>query len=140
MKGVGDFDWTGAEKHFQRALELYPSSHIVHFYFGRFCLRPQGRITEELPHEQRAVELDPLCVRYNSCLGYLYDILGQHDLAMAQHRHAIDLDPGMYMPHVTLAMTHIHAGRLQEATAEALKACELAGRNPRAVGSLALTH
>lgn len=140
VKGVGDFDWVGAEKEFRRALELNPASHIVHFYYGRFCLRPQGRLTEELPHEKRAVELDPLCARYNSCLGYLYDILGQHDLAMTQHRHAIDLDPGMYMPHATLAMTHIHAGRFQEAAAEAQKACELAGRNPRAVGYLALTR
>jgi TolB-like protein/Tfp pilus assembly protein PilF len=140
VKAVGDFDWAGAEKEFQSALELNPTSHIVHFYYGRFCLRPQGRMTEELPHEQRAVELDPLCVRYNSCLGYLYDILGQHDLAMAQHRLAIDLDPGMYMPHFTLAVTHIHRGRLEEAAAEAQIACELSGRISRAVGLLAFTH
>lgn len=140
VKGVGDFDWMGAEKEFQRAMELNPSSHIVHFYYGRFCLRPQGRVLEELPHEERAVELDPLCVRYNSCLGYLYDILGQKNLAMQQHRRAIDLDPGMYMPHLTMAMTHIHEGQFKEATAEAQKAWELAGRNPRTIGLLALTH
>ena len=140
VKAVGDFDWAGAEREFQSALELNPASHIVHFYYGRFCLRPQGRIAEELPHEKQAVDLDPLCVRYNSCLGYLCDILGQHDLAMAQHRHAIDLDPSMYMPHATLAVTHIHAGRFEEATAEAHKAFELSGQNPRAVGFLALAH
>lgn len=140
VKGVGDFDWAGAEKEFRRALELNPASHIVHFYYGRFCLRPQGRITEELPHEQRAVELDPLCVRYNSCLGYLYGLLGQHDLAMTQHRRAIDLDPAMYMPHATLAVTHVQAGRFEEAVAEAQKACELSGRNPRAVGFLAAAY
>ena len=140
VKGVGDFDWVGAEQEFRRALELNPASHIVHFYYGRFCLRPMGRLDEELPHERRAVELDPLCVRYNSCLAYLSGVLGQHDLAMAQHRRAIELDPTMYMPRVALAATYMHMGHLKEATAEAQKACELSGRNPRALGMLAVVH
>lgn len=140
VKGVGDFDWAGADKEFRRALELNPASPIVHFYYGRFCLRPQGRLTEELPHDQRAVELDPLCVRYNSCLGYLYGLLGQHELAMAQHRQAVDLDPGMYMPHFNLAVTHIHRQQFNDAITEAQIACELSERSSRSLGLLAATY
>lgn len=140
VKGMGEFDWVGAEQEHRRALELNPASHLVHFYYGRFCLRPMGRLDEELPHELRAVELDPLCTRYNSCLAYLYDILGRYDLAMEQHRRAIDIDPTTYMSHFTLAVTYVHVGRIKEATAEAEEACELSGRNPRALGALAVIH
>lgn len=140
VKAAGDFDWVGAEKEFQRALELNPGSHIVHFYYALVCLRPQGRSAEELPHEQRAVELDPLCARYNTCLGYLYDILGQPELAMAQHREAIDLEPGMDMARQNLAMAHLHRGRLEDAAVEAQKACEVSGRISRSLGLLALTY
>jgi len=62
-KGIGDFDWTGAEWEFRRALELNPASAIVHYYYGLNCLRPMGRLEEELSIAQRAVELDPLSPR-----------------------------------------------------------------------------
>jgi TolB-like protein/Tfp pilus assembly protein PilF len=139
-KGVGDFDWAGAEQEFRRALELNPASPIVHYYYGLHCLRPMGRVEEELPEARRVVELDPLSARYNANLGVVYDYAGQHDLAIAQHRRAIDLDPSMYMPHVLLAQAYGHMGRFEEATAEAQKAWELSGRNARMLGMLAWVH
>ena len=41
-KGIGDFDWVGAEQEFRRALELNPASPIVRYYYGFYCLRPIG--------------------------------------------------------------------------------------------------
>jgi len=117
-KGIGDFDWMGAEREFRRALELNPSSPIVCYYYGLNCLRPMGRLDEELPVARRAVELDPLSPRYNSCLGYVYSLTGQFNLAIEQCRRAMDLDPNMYQPHFVLAATYGHAGRPEEAIAE----------------------
>lgn len=136
-RAVGDFDWAGAEQEFRRALELNPASPIVGFNYGLHCLRPMGRLEEELEEARRVVELDPLSARYNANLGYLYDVTGHHDLAIAQHRSAMDLDPSMYMPHVLLALAYGHMGRFEEATAEAQKACDLSRRNARALGILA---
>ncbi len=136
-RAVGDFDWVGAEQEFRRALELNPASPIVHYYYGLHCLRPMGRFDEELPEARRVVELDPLSPRYNSNLGYVYDVTGQYDLAIGQHRRAMDLDPSMYMPHFLLAIAYAHMGRLEEGTIAAEKACELSARNARALGMLA---
>ena len=63
-----------------------------------------GRLDEALSQLQRAVELDPLSANYNACLGYLYYAKGQSDLAIAQHRRAMDLDPGFCLPHWLLAV------------------------------------
>ena len=139
-RGIGDFDWVGAEQEFRRALELNPASPIVHYYYGLHCLRPMGRLDEELSEARRVVELDPLSARYTANLGYVYDVMGQHDLAIAQHRRAMDLDPSMYMPHSLLAGAYGHMGRFEEATAEAQKACELSGRNARTLGLLAWAY
>jgi serine/threonine-protein kinase len=139
-KGVGDFDWVGAEQEFRRALELNPASPIVHYYYGIHCLRPMGRVDEELEEARRVVELDPLSARYNANLGFVYEVAGQHDLAIAQHRRAIDLDPSMYMPYGLLADVYGRMGRFEEATAEAQKACELSGPNARTLGLLAWVH
>jgi serine/threonine-protein kinase len=139
-RGIGDFDWVGAEQEFRRALELNPASPIVHYYYGLHCLRPMGRLHEELSEARRVVELDPLSARYNANLGYVYDATGQHDLAIAQHRRAMDLDPSMYMPHFLLALAYGHMGRFKEASAAAQKACELSGRNARTLGLLAWVY
>jgi TolB-like protein/tetratricopeptide (TPR) repeat protein len=139
-KALGDFDWVGAEQEFRRALELNPASPIVHYYYGLHCLRPMGRVDEELEEARRVVELDPLSARYNANLGFVYEVAGQYDLAIAQHRRAIDLDPSMYMPHVLLAGAYVHMRRFEEATAEEQKAWELSGRNVRGLGWLAWAH
>lgn len=136
-KGIGDFDWVGAEREFRRALELNPASAIVHYYYGLNCLRPMGRLEEELAIAQRAVELDPLSPRYSSCLGYIYSLAGEFNPAIEQCRRAMDLAPDMYQPHFMIAATYQHADRIEESVAEYKKSYELSGRNVRVAGALA---
>ena len=135
--GVGDFDWTLGEQEFWRALELNPASPTVHYYYGLHCLRPMGRLDDELPHAGKVVELDPLSSRYNANLGYVYDLTRHYELAIAQHRRAIDLDPSIYMPHFFLSAAYGHMGCLEEAIAECETSCQLSGRNSRTLGGLA---
>jgi non-specific serine/threonine protein kinase len=139
-KAMDDFDWAGAEQEFRRAQELNPASPVVHYYYDLHCLRPMGRLDEELLEARRAVELDPLSARYNANLGLVYDLAEQYDLAIAQDRRAIDLDPGMHMPYMFLATPYARTGRFEEAIAAAQKACELSGRNARPLGVLAWAY
>ena len=135
--GVGDFSWVAAEQEFQKALELNPASPTVHLYYGLHCLRPMGRLDEDLQQARTAVELDPLSARWNWNLGYVYGLSGQYDLAIAHHRLAIDLSPGIHLPYSFLAVTYGHMRRFKEAIAEAETACRLSGRNARVLGILA---
>lgn len=134
---VGDFNWAGAEREFRRALELNPASPTVHYYYGLHCLRPMGRLDDEIPEARKVVELDPLSPRYNANLGYVYDLTEQYELAIAQHRRAIDLDPSIYMPHFFLSAAYGHMGRPEEGIVECELACQLSGRNSRTLGGLA---
>ena len=54
-----DWDWTGAEKDFGRALEIDPNNLDAHFFHGMLFMA-LGRFPEAIAHMQRAEQLDPL--------------------------------------------------------------------------------
>ncbi len=76
----------------------------------------------------------------NACVAYLLYARGQCDLAITQHRYAIDLDPGWYFPHWFLAIAYQHLGLCDEEITEEQQACEFSGRNAPALGILGLAY
>jgi hypothetical protein len=62
LKALCDFDWTGAEQDFQRALELSPSNADAWDLYGRMCAA-LARHDEAVAMEKRAQALDPLAHR-----------------------------------------------------------------------------
>jgi len=134
--GMGEFDWQGAEREFRRALELNPSSAVARYYYGHWFLLPLGRVEEALTEDRRALEMDPLDPFYNSQVGYLLHASRQFEAAVAQLKHAIDLDPAFFESYWLLSITHAQTGRLDEAIAAAEKANELSGGIARTLGLL----
>ena len=53
------WDWAGAEKEYQRAVELNPSSALAHDRYGYF-FDEMGRLDEAMAEHQKAQELDPI--------------------------------------------------------------------------------
>ncbi len=87
-----DWDWTGAEKEFRRALELNPNLPEAHAHYCWY-LQLFGRFEEGLAEQKRAVELDPLTSIYTAWVGWMYLIKHQDDKAIAEARKALELDP-----------------------------------------------
>jgi tetratricopeptide (TPR) repeat protein len=129
--GCGEFDWRGAEREFNRAKELNPSSatgrYAYAWCYAMWFLLPLGRADEALVEIRRALELDPLDPFYNTLLAYLLNVGGQPELAAAQFRRAIDLDPSFNFSHMLFGITLYAMGRCDEAIAVAQKAHELSG-------------
>jgi TolB-like protein/tRNA A-37 threonylcarbamoyl transferase component Bud32/Flp pilus assembly protein TadD len=92
IKFYFDWDWTGAEKEFRRALELNPNLPEAHAHYGWYLLM-FGHFEEGLAEEKRAVELDPLTSIYTAWVGWMYLIPRQDDKAIAEARKALELDP-----------------------------------------------
>jgi TolB-like protein/DNA-binding winged helix-turn-helix (wHTH) protein/Tfp pilus assembly protein PilF len=62
-----DWDFVGAEREFERGLELNPNNADIHHDFAHY-LMAMGRVAESEAESKRALALDPMGDVLNSCL------------------------------------------------------------------------
>jgi eukaryotic-like serine/threonine-protein kinase len=142
---VYEFDWEGAEREFQRALELSPSSADTYDLYGRLC-SALGRYDEAIAMQRRAQELDPLAHPADVATALLR--AGRYEDAVEAARRAIALG-SVARGHATLGWALLKQGRSDEGLAalehavalapgdtlwlaQLGQACALAGREERA--------
>jgi TolB-like protein/Tfp pilus assembly protein PilF len=130
-----DWDWTGCEQEFQRAIELNPNdSHAYHYY--SHYLQGRGRFDESLVASLRALELDPLSPAMSTHLGAQYIATHDYDQAIERLHRAIELDPNFSSARQFLGEAYLGKGMVNEAVAELLKEATLAGESPENVAEL----
>jgi tetratricopeptide (TPR) repeat protein len=121
-----DWDWTGAENDFGRALELDPNSLDAHFFQGTLFMA-LGRFPESIAHIEKAEQLDPLSPTVQSAFGRILYRARRFDEAILHLNQAIELDPQSSSYH-RLADVFEEMGRYAEAIALHEKADKLLGR------------
>jgi serine/threonine protein kinase/tetratricopeptide (TPR) repeat protein len=87
-----DWDWSGAEKEFQRALELNPNYATAHVWYGEY-LQALARFEESIQEMKRAQALDPLSLIVQADLGWTYFRARRYDQAIEEFNRALELDP-----------------------------------------------
>ena len=117
-----DFDFTQAEREFQRAIELNPNYATGHQQYGNVLLSALGRSDDAIREGRRALELDPLSSVINSDLGVDYLFAGRYDEAIAQFRKLLEMDPGYYFGHFQLGQALEMKGSREAAIGEYQKA------------------
>ena len=117
-----DFDFSQANREFQRAIELNPNYATGHQQYGNNTLSALGRFDEAIAEGKRAVELDPLSLVINADLGMNYYYARRYDEAITQLRKTLEMDPGYYYAHVNLGQTLAAKGAFDEAILEYQKA------------------
>jgi serine/threonine-protein kinase len=119
-----EWDWSGAEKEYKRALELYPGlAGVHHLYSG--LLQRLGRYEQAVAEAQRAIELDPLNPNPKWRLGSVYVNLGQYDEAIEVFEEIIELQPNRWFWRLHIGIAFQAKGMYEEAFAEQQKAREL---------------
>jgi TolB-like protein/Flp pilus assembly protein TadD len=120
-----DFDFSQANREFQRAIELNPNYASAHQQYGNNTLSAIGRFNDAIAEGKRALELDPLSLVINADLGVDYYWARRYDEAIAQLRKLLEMDPGYYYAYVTLGEALEAKGAHDAAIAEYQKAREL---------------
>jgi TolB-like protein/Flp pilus assembly protein TadD len=86
-----DWDFAGAEREFERAVNLQPGLALAHYWYAG-VLSAAGRHDEAMASMRRAQELDPLSPLINADAGWYYFHARRYDEAAKQCRLALELD------------------------------------------------
>jgi TolB-like protein/DNA-binding winged helix-turn-helix (wHTH) protein/tetratricopeptide (TPR) repeat protein len=127
VKYEADWDWAGAEKEFQRAIELNPGDTLAHHMYSHLLLT-LGRNQESLTQSELYIKADPLSASSHGHLGWHYECTGQYDLALEQQLDALGYDPD-FDAFPDLGMLYRYKGMPQEALAQYEKAAVLVGNS-----------
>ena len=126
VRMVLEWDWTGAENEFKRAIELNPSYSAAHTWNAHYLVAV-GRYDEAVVEAKRSLELDPLSQFTRDFAEWACYLARHYDLAIQQSRRSLELSPESPWAHFDLAQTYEQTGRSDEAIQEYLKAEELFG-------------
>ena len=123
-KQLYDWDWSGSEREFKRALELNPNYVNAHHWYSHY-LTALGRTQESLVESKRSLELAPLDLIISTHLGWHYIFAHQYDPAISQLRKTLEMDPNYGLTHWFLGLAYEQKGMYTEAAPEFLKGIEL---------------
>jgi tetratricopeptide (TPR) repeat protein len=139
IKAFYDWDLSGAEREFQRAIALNPNYAPAHSRYAT-ALVHAGRLDEAINEEKRALELDPISLVTNRDLAAAFYYARQYDQAIEQGRKTLELDPNFNLVHADLGVDYVQKSMYKEATAEFEKGLAASPGNTAYLSGLGYTY
>ncbi|HEY6061647.1 MAG TPA: protein kinase [Gemmatimonadales bacterium] len=139
VRAVYEWNWTGAEADFRRALSLSPGNATVLHRYAVNCLLPQGRFGEGLARLEEALERDPMSLLVATSLGLLHYLEGRTTAAIAGYNSVLELDPGFVLARYLLGVALLETASPAEAVLVLEAACA-AGRSAESLAALAAAY
>ena len=132
---VYDWDWAGAEREFQAALQLDPAYATAHDWYA-YYLASLGRFDEALSHITRAQTIEPVSLSISTDVGEIYYWSGQYERAIEQLRGVLQVEPDFPMARNILGLTYLKTGDVTRAVSE-LEVARKLSSGPRTMSTLA---
>jgi len=117
IRHLYEWDQSGAEREYKRAIELNPSFANAHSSYSAY-LDHMGRCEEAIAEAKTAKQLDPLAIGRNVILGVAFYCERNYDQAIAAFRKDLELDPTYYLAQHWLVYPYLSKGMYEEAIAE----------------------
>jgi tetratricopeptide (TPR) repeat protein len=89
---LGEWDWIGAERRFQRALEINPDHPEAYLHYGGL-MEPLGRLDPGLQLKQQALERDPTSALTLVLIAVSFWNQRRYNDTIAWVNRALDQDP-----------------------------------------------
>jgi TolB-like protein/DNA-binding winged helix-turn-helix (wHTH) protein len=130
-----NWDWSAAEKEYQRAIELNQNFTWGHQNYAVF-LTLQGRTEQGIAEAQRSQELDPLSPFVRTTYCWDLDNARRYVEAIEKCQQALEFDPNYLQAHGTLMDIYADLHKENEAFEEYLKTSTLYGATPSELAAL----
>jgi len=140
VKSTQDWDWSGAEREFQRAIGLNARFPTAHHWYAMSCLAPMGRLDEALDEMLLAQSLDPVSSIIVRDVAVIHLYRRDLDAALDQCDHTIELNPHFSLAYLTLGFIQEQRNDFDEAVAAYQRAIALSPQTPRMHTALARTY
>lgn len=134
-----DWDWTGAEKEFQRAIALNQNYATAHQWYSEL-LNDLGRNDEALTQAQTALALDPLSLNANHNLARVHYFARRMEQAIEITQKTLEMDPNFAIGHLRLGRAYAAKGMYGQAIEEFQEFGRLSGDVPLAIASIGNAH
>jgi serine/threonine-protein kinase len=102
VQSLYEWDWSGAEATYRRAIDLSPNYPVAHQWYATHVLIPRGRFDEARHELEVARELDPLSPSIASSETLLDYHQGRFEIAAAGFRRIIESSPRFWLAHYFL--------------------------------------
>jgi len=121
-----DWDWTGTEVEFRRAIELSPGYSTAHLFYGG-VLSVLCRHKEAIAEQEKAEELDPLSPLNGTLLGLRYYYHRDYARAIQKFKKTLEMSPHFPPAYWMMTLPLAAAGQFDEAIAAGEKSLQLLG-------------
>jgi TolB-like protein/DNA-binding winged helix-turn-helix (wHTH) protein/Tfp pilus assembly protein PilF len=111
-----DWDWSGSQREFRRAIELNPNNSAIHLsYSSYFDMRKS--FDEAFEENRRALDLAPLDILGSMHLAWLYRDSRQGDKTVQQSKRVLEMEPAFNGAYLFMAYGYELQGKWGEAIA-----------------------
>ncbi len=114
IRAWSDWNWEAAERLFERAIELNPSSGDARTSYSHL-LALLGRFDEAMIQIEQALRLDPFNGWFRGVYGVELHMAGHHDEAIVTFQEALRISPDLPFAWLGLAGSYHFTGRFDEA-------------------------
>ncbi|MEQ1765564.1 MAG: tetratricopeptide repeat protein [Pyrinomonadaceae bacterium] len=118
---IYDYDFSGAERQFLRAIELNPNNPVPRQAYG-VLLTELERHEEAEKQFQKMLEVDPLSVVGNWIYSFCLFLSRRYDESLEWAKQTLELDPNFGVAYLSVAFAHQMKGQYEE-SAEAYARC-----------------
>ncbi len=122
----GDWNWTGARRAFERALELNPDHTEAHLLYGRL-LEAVGELDAALAAKRRALERDPFSPAVHIQIAHSYWNMRRYDEVIEWATKTLTLDPRHPLAREYTAGAWLKKGNFDRHMAESIAHAETHG-------------
>jgi len=121
-----DWNWTGAEKEYRRAIELNPNYATAHYHYS-YLLAELGRFEEAIREATEALSRDPMSALLNAGLAFVLLLARKLDQCIEQALTATEVDPNMTLCYWILGTAYEQQGKYRDAIETHEKCIALGG-------------
>jgi serine/threonine-protein kinase len=134
-----DWNWSAAEREYQRAIALNHSNADAHQEYG-LLLEARGRFDEAMAERKLARGLDPLNAYRTADVGYPLYYAGRYDEAIEYFRKALELDSNLAWGYLWIGQANLEMKRYDQAIEQIQRSISLSEGNTRAMATLGYSY